>query len=66
MIEASRYLECTTMASVCPGCAIGRQARSEVWNADFGFNLIVALIPFLIIGRICLWAETITTKGARS
>ena len=46
-------------AAACPDCAVGRQARSEVWNQDFGPNLLFALLPFLLIGVICLAAERI-------
>jgi hypothetical protein len=44
-------------AHACPDCAAGRQARHEVWSDDFGFNLVVALLPFLVIGAICVWVE---------
>lgn len=46
-------------ASACPDCAVGQQARSEVWNEHFGPNLFVALLPFLFIGAICVRAEGI-------
>jgi hypothetical protein len=46
-------------AVACPNCSVGRQARSEVWNSDFGFNLSVALLPFLLIAGICLWVESL-------
>ena len=44
-------------AIACPNCAVGRQARSEVWNEDFGFNLFVALLLFLVIGGVCVRVE---------
>ena len=44
-------------AMACPNCAVGREARSEVWNRDFAFNLAVALLPFLLIGSICVRVE---------
>jgi hypothetical protein len=46
-------------AGACPSCPIGNQARSEVWNQDFGFNVFVALLPFLVIGAICARVEAI-------
>jgi hypothetical protein len=44
-------------AGACPNCPAGRQARCEVWNDHFGFNLFVVLLPFLLIGAICFCAE---------
>ncbi|MEY4576431.1 MAG: hypothetical protein RL701_1134 [Pseudomonadota bacterium] len=45
-------------AKACPDCAIGRQARSAVfYGEDFAANLTIALLPFVIIGAICMWAE---------
>src|SRR4051794_7678425 len=45
------------LAAACPNCAIGRQARSQVWNDDFGTNLLAALLPFAVIGSVCLGFE---------
>jgi len=50
------------VARACPKCAEGRQARSEVWRDHFGENLASALLPFLIIGAVCLRADTIGPK----
>jgi hypothetical protein len=58
-------LALTTPAAACPDCAIGKQARSEVWGRDFGFNLFVALLPFVIIGAICARAEGVGRPRAR-
>jgi hypothetical protein len=55
----------TTPAAACPDCAVGKQARSEVWGHDFGFNLFVALLPFVIIGAICARAEAVGRPRAR-
>jgi hypothetical protein len=49
----------TAPADACPNCALGRQARAQVWNESFGLNLIVALLPFLLVAVICLCAEKI-------
>ena len=53
-----------TPAEACPNCAVGRQARTEVFRESFGFNLFVALLPFLMIGAICLRAEAIGRQAA--
>jgi hypothetical protein len=45
--------------AACPDCAVGRQARAAVVRDDFGKNLFVALLPFLLIGAVCLRVETI-------
>lgn len=41
----------------CPSCPAGREARSEVWNDQFGAHLVAALLPFLVIGAICARVE---------
>ena len=46
-------------AGACPDCAVGRQARAQLWTDDFGLNLVLALVPFLIIGAVSLWANRI-------
>ena len=43
----------------CPDCAVGRQARAQVWTDDFGANMFVALAPFLIIGAVSVWVNRI-------
>ncbi len=58
-------------AAACPRCAEGITARSEVWNSGFGFNLLVTVMPFLIIGVVSFAAERIgrpcpETQGERS
>lgn len=50
-------------AHACPSCAEGIQARSDVLQDGFGQNLFVALLPFVIIGGICLRAEDIGRRG---
>jgi hypothetical protein len=44
-------------ARACPDCAIGRQARTEVWSDDFAFHVCVTVLPFLIIGCVCIALE---------
>jgi hypothetical protein len=46
-------------AEACPKCAPGVEARRQVWTEDFGRNLAVALLPFVIIGAICVRVERI-------
>jgi hypothetical protein len=46
-------------AESCPRCAIGEEARTRVWNDDFGVNLAIALAPFLVIGAVCVSVESI-------
>lgn len=40
----------TSSARACPDCAVGKQARSALWDDDFTRNLVVALLPFLVVG----------------
>lgn len=49
-------------ALACPNCAVGIQARTEVWNGDFWFNLLVAVMPFLVIAAVCTYVEQRDTK----
>jgi len=46
-------------AMACPRCAAGITARSEVWQADFGFNLFVAVVPFFFMGVVSFVVERI-------
>jgi len=46
-------------ASACPDCAVGRIARSLVWEQAFGPNLLAALAPFVVIIGVSIWAERI-------
>lgn len=39
-------------AAACPDCPVGREARADVWNHDFAFNLLAALAPFVLIGLV--------------
>ena len=38
-------------ASACPYCdtSIGRQVRAGIFNSDFGYNLVVTLLPFPVL-----------------
>ena len=46
-------------AVACPSCVEGVQARAAVWQDDFGPQLVVVLLPFLVIGVLCARAEAI-------
>ncbi|MDP9151180.1 MAG: hypothetical protein M3O36_14730 [Myxococcota bacterium] len=59
MLSIGATFSLVAPVAACPNCAVGRQARSEVWNDDFGKNLFVALLPFILIGAICVRAERI-------
>lgn len=40
-------------ALACPRCSVGQEARRQVWQDDFFSHLVVAVLPFVIIGAIC-------------
>ncbi|MDB4944561.1 MAG: hypothetical protein JWP97_4095 [Labilithrix sp.] len=40
------------LLSLCPGCAVGETARQQVLQQDFLPHLVVALLPFAIIGLV--------------
>jgi len=44
-------------ALACPRCALGIEARRDFWSQDFGFNLLVAALPFLVIVATCIYVE---------
>ncbi|MET0387268.1 MAG: hypothetical protein ABW321_14965 [Polyangiales bacterium] len=52
-------------AYACPSCAEGIQARSDVLSDGFGQNLLIAVLPFVLIGGICLRAEEVGRSAAR-
>lgn len=41
----------------CPDCALGRQARAQVFGPDFGQQLLVAALPFACIVVISRFLE---------
>jgi hypothetical protein len=43
----------------CPNCPAGQAARQQVCDDGLATNLITALVPFLIVGMVSLWAERI-------
>lgn len=44
-------------AHACPGCAAARSARTEIFGDGFFRNLAIAVLPFLIIGAVCLHVQ---------
>jgi hypothetical protein len=50
----------------CPNCAVGREARSEVWDDQFARNLAYALLPFVVIGLVSLQVDAIGRRDRTS
>ena len=48
----------TATAMACPNCVLEQQTRAEIWRDDFEWYLCVAVLPFLLVGVICLRAES--------
>jgi hypothetical protein len=46
-------------AWACPRCAVGITARQQVWDDGFATNLVVALVPFVLVAMVSVWAERI-------
>lgn len=44
------------LAEACPNCAVGRQARAEVFDADFPRYLAMTLLPFGVIALVAVIA----------
>jgi hypothetical protein len=53
-------------AQACPDCSEGREARRQVWRDDFSSNFAVALLPFLIIGAICVRVDAMGRRAPAS
>jgi hypothetical protein len=53
-------------AAACPDCAVGRTARSQVWGEDFALYLLLTVLPFLLIGAVCLSVEAIGRPPRRT
>jgi hypothetical protein len=47
----------------CPKCAAGVVARGQVWNDGFAFNLLAAVLPFLVVGTISFVVERVGTRA---
>jgi hypothetical protein len=46
-------------AWACPNCPVGRAARQQVCDDGLATNLVIALVPFLLVGAVSVWAERI-------
>jgi hypothetical protein len=46
-------------ARACPGCEAASVARSEIFGDGFFRNLAVAVLPFVIIGAVCLRVQNL-------
>lgn len=44
------------VAGVCPSCPVGETARQQVIDDGFGMHLLVAVLPFLLVGLASRWA----------
>lgn len=52
-------LTAATTAWACPSCPVGRAARQQVCDDGLATNLVVALVPFVLIGLVSAWADRI-------
>lgn len=66
VLSVGATLFLATPAAACPNCAVGRQAKLEVWNDDLARNLFVAFLPFLVIGAICVRVECIGRRQSKA
>lgn len=70
MTAACVALAASSAAGACPGCPVGREARQQVYEQHFARNLLVALLPFAMVGLASLCAERVgqnrksTQRGA--
>jgi hypothetical protein len=54
---ASLLLTSSAPIGACPGCPVGRSAREQVFQDGFAMNLLVAILPFAVVGLVCMWVE---------
>ena len=52
-------------AWACPSCPLALTTRQQVYEQNFGFNLLSALAPFLLIGIVCAWVERLEGRPGR-
>ncbi|MCW5833617.1 MAG: hypothetical protein KIS78_14540 [Labilithrix sp.] len=64
-LASAPHLLIASASSACPSCPVGRAARQDVFDQDFGTNLMIALFPFLVIGLVSRAAERIGRPAAR-
>ncbi len=60
----ARAAACVALAApaaayACPACPVGREARQQVYERDFTRNLLVALLPFAMVGFASVCAERV-------
>jgi hypothetical protein len=63
MILALALFDMPAAVSACPNCPTARAARVEVFDQDFGHNLLMALAPFLVVGVV---AASVHRSGPRN
>ncbi|HEY6556735.1 MAG TPA: hypothetical protein VI072_05660 [Polyangiaceae bacterium] len=54
----------TGVAGACPACPVGREARERVYEQDFARNMLIALVPFALVGIASGYAERIGKSRA--
>jgi hypothetical protein len=52
-------------AWACPSCPPARAARQQVWDDGIATNLVIALVPFLLVAMVSVWAERIGRRAER-
>ena len=65
LAAASVYGLCTlwpTAALACPDCAVGRIARSSVFDDHFAINLLMVLSPLVLLTAIVALLHRIDSK----
>ena len=65
-VSLALTLSASAEASACPSCASGRQARREVWTTDFGGNLLVTALPFIVLAAIGAAVDQRDRRGNRA
>lgn len=64
-VAAATTFSATTVAYACPSCPVGRTARQQVFDQDFGTNLLIAFVPFLLVGLVARWAEGLGSETSK-
>lgn len=60
---STTHLLLASESATCPSCPVGRAARADVFDRDFGTNLLIALFPFLVIGLVSRAAERLGRRA---
>ena len=53
-------------AQACPKCEAGIEARGQVLDTQFGANLFWTVLPFLLIGLVCMAVNAIGRPSSPS